>query len=267
MNATESYIRAIDEKSYLGGCTLSEALAKYCSRESLELYRHQVNKRPEAGKGYDTHTLLGAMQSIGDSFQNARIHEQKTNAAIDNLYREVRLLTQWGDLIPYGYRLPRQLSDLPIAIPIEMFLSGQVNWATSELSYRDFAFTGIRLIEPLKEIPLKESSATIIDMEQESFKEKALENIPAKAHSTIISPRDVPLGESFKGSFTELDPDLHIDEKKAATYLGISPRTLQGYRVKGGGPEFIKISHKVVRYKIADLIKWAGSRKRKNTSA
>jgi hypothetical protein len=41
---------------------------------------------------------------------------------------------------------------------------------------------------------------------------------------------------------------------------------MQGYRVKGGGPEFVKISHKVVRYKIADLIKWTQNRKRKNTS-
>lgn len=84
------------------------------------------------------------------------------------------------------------------------------------------------------------------------------------------SLKELLKGESLKETsvvaFADLDPDLHIDEKKAAAYLGISPRTLQGYRTKGGGPEFVKISHKVVRYKVSDLIKWTNSKRQRNTS-
>ena len=41
------------------------------------------------------------------------------------------------------------------------------------------------------------------------------------------------------------DPDYldrMIDEKEAAGFMGYSVRALQGWRVKGGGPEFIKVS-------------------------
>ncbi|MBI1328112.1 MAG: helix-turn-helix domain-containing protein [Alphaproteobacteria bacterium] len=70
----------------------------------------------------------------------------------------------------------------------------------------------------------------------------------------------------IKNNFSEIEPDRHIDEKRAAEYLGISYKTLQGYRVKGGGPEFVKIGKKTVRYKFSDLQKWTENKKKKNTS-
>lgn len=57
-----------------------------------------------------------------------------------------------------------------------------------------------------------------------------------------------------------------IDEKTAAAFLGLTDRTLQGYRRKGGGATFIRISSRCIRYRRADLRKWAEARLRSSTS-
>ena len=41
----------------------------------------------------------------------------------------------------------------------------------------------------------------------------------------------------------------------AATYLGLSGRTLEAKRVTGGGPKFLKLG-RAVRYDVDDLDAW-----------
>ncbi len=51
--------------------------------------------------------------------------------------------------------------------------------------------------------------------------------------------------------------DRLINENEAATFIGYTIRALQGWRVKGGGPKFIKVSARSIRYRRRDLIKWS----------
>ena len=60
--------------------------------------------------------------------------------------------------------------------------------------------------------------------------------------------------------------DRLLTETEAAQFIGFSIRALQGWRVKGGGPRFVKISARAVRYRRRDLIAWAEARLRSNTS-
>ena len=39
-----------------------------------------------------------------------------------------------------------------------------------------------------------------------------------------------------------------LTEQQAADYLEVSPRYLQYKRAVGGGPKFVKLSHRCVRY-------------------
>ena len=57
-----------------------------------------------------------------------------------------------------------------------------------------------------------------------------------------------------------------INEHEAAIYLGHSVRTLQKGRVAGGGPKFVKVSARSIRYRRCDLNSWAEARLRSNTS-
>ena len=57
-----------------------------------------------------------------------------------------------------------------------------------------------------------------------------------------------------------------LDEDEAAEFLGLSPRTLQGLRVRGGGPEYIKIGSRAVRYRLRDLEEFIEGRRRSSTS-
>ena len=47
---------------------------------------------------------------------------------------------------------------------------------------------------------------------------------------------------------------------QAAERLSMSPRTLETYRRKGGGPLFVALSRNLVRYRQADLDAWINSR-------
>jgi predicted DNA-binding transcriptional regulator AlpA len=60
--------------------------------------------------------------------------------------------------------------------------------------------------------------------------------------------------------------DSLLNERDAAAFLGLSDRTLQKWRVCGGGPIFIKIGGKAVRYQRRDLIEWINVRRQANTS-
>jgi hypothetical protein len=58
-----------------------------------------------------------------------------------------------------------------------------------------------------------------------------------------------------------------INEVEAAKFLGYTVRALQNWRVRGGGPVFIKVSARSVRYRRRDLIAWADELAVTSTSA
>jgi len=55
-----------------------------------------------------------------------------------------------------------------------------------------------------------------------------------------------------------------LDSKAAAKFLGVSFRSLEGWRVKGFGPKFVKLG-KLVRYRPAELTQWLNKRTRSHT--
>ena len=56
-----------------------------------------------------------------------------------------------------------------------------------------------------------------------------------------------------------------INEKVAAAFLDLQARTLQAYRQRGGGPRYVAISPRCVRYRRVDLRAWAEERLRTST--
>ena len=57
-----------------------------------------------------------------------------------------------------------------------------------------------------------------------------------------------------------------IDEKVAAKFLGLTKRTMQAFRQRGGGCRYIRISSRCLRYRRIDLKLWAEARVRTSTS-
>lgn len=57
-----------------------------------------------------------------------------------------------------------------------------------------------------------------------------------------------------------LDPSELLTELQAAEFLKFTPRALQAWRIRGGGPSFVKISSRAVRYRMKDLTKWIDSK-------
>ncbi len=65
---------------------------------------------------------------------------------------------------------------------------------------------------------------------------------------------------------TKTDPNALVNEREAASMLCYSVRALQNWRHRGGGPRFVKVSARSVRYRRADLMAWIEERTISNTA-
>ena len=91
-----------------------------------------------------------------------------------------------------------------------------------------------------------------------SFEHHPARSKPAAATGMDGSPRGPPEASDYWYAL--------IDEKAAAEHLGLKDRTLQKYRQVGGGPKYIVLSSRCIRYRRIDLRAWAEARMRKSTS-
>jgi hypothetical protein len=62
------------------------------------------------------------------------------------------------------------------------------------------------------------------------------------------------------------DPDVLLDSKQLAEWLGVSVIWLEIGRCKKYGPPFRKLNTKTVRYHVGDCLKWLETRKYQSTS-
>ena len=62
-----------------------------------------------------------------------------------------------------------------------------------------------------------------------------------------------------------IDESTLLNTEQTAQRLGLSPRTLERYRVTGEGPEYFKMGH-AVRYTVSALERWLKGCKRRSTS-
>ena len=61
-------------------------------------------------------------------------------------------------------------------------------------------------------------------------------------------------------------PTILLDERAAAAALGMTPRAMQEWRRSGGGPQYVRISSRCIRYRPEDLREWAAERLRTTPS-
>ena len=96
---------------------------------------------------------------------------------------------------------------------------------------------------------------------------------PFAGTATPGSSTDAPLPPAGSGAGSEKEGGTqmkdngsnYLNTREAAAWLSLSPRTLDRYRVSGGGPAFHRFGGRV-RYRLADLEAWASSRRRLSTS-
>lgn len=81
-----------------------------------------------------------------------------------------------------------------------------------------------------------------------------------------------PVTPIYEDASAQVDTELGdywfslIREKDAADFIGLVDRTLQQFRQKGGGPIFVRISSRCIRYRRIDLREWAEGRLRTSTA-
>jgi hypothetical protein len=59
---------------------------------------------------------------------------------------------------------------------------------------------------------------------------------------------------------------LLLNEAEAADAIGFTPRFLQERRRTGGGPPYVRVSSRAIRYRPEDIDRWAREHLRTSTS-
>jgi len=52
-----------------------------------------------------------------------------------------------------------------------------------------------------------------------------------------------------------------LSQRQVAVRLGVSARTIEGWRARGIGPPFLRLSARAVRYRAVDLEQWLDQRR------
>ena len=85
--------------------------------------------------------------------------------------------------------------------------------------------------------------------------------------NTIVLPTAGGDADADVASAADLDYwNALIDEKAAADFLDVTPRTMQALRQHGGGPRFVRLSARCVKYTRNLLRAHAEARLRSSTS-
>ena len=63
----------------------------------------------------------------------------------------------------------------------------------------------------------------------------------------------------------QTEKPVFLDQRTAARFLGLSPRTLERFRLDGRGPVFRKFGRRCL-YHRDDLLSWADGQRRTSTS-
>jgi len=231
----------IDAETYLQGIPLSKAPLAFANAQTIQAYDATLEEvhpsiPPEKG-------ILGALSSLSANLNEIQKRQYFRQNIENNLKKQILTFIRKGDLISYGFKMPRNIEDYAIKIPADLFFGGEINWDKSTLNSQDLEFSGIHLFK---------NTGAIVDID------------PSLVESSKKQAKNKSNEQFKKKNFLDLGSNLHINEKEAAKLLGISHRTLQGYRSKGGGPKFLKLK-KSVRYRIQDLITWADENKKENT--
>ena len=66
------------------------------------------------------------------------------------------------------------------------------------------------------------------------------------------------------GQTSELISRRVLRTRQAATYLGVSPSTLEKMRSAGRGPRFLRLGGRAVGYDVRDLDAWLDDRRRED---
>ena len=74
------------------------------------------------------------------------------------------------------------------------------------------------------------------------------------------------LDRKTAGASGVADPEQLLRQEQAALMLEVTPRCLENWRHRGGGPKHVRISARCIRYRRRDLLEWVEARLCQSTS-
>ena len=73
------------------------------------------------------------------------------------------------------------------------------------------------------------------------------------------------LAGRFADAGAHMDPDQLLSTNQLANWVGRSAAWFEKLRLDGGGPRYLRISRRCIRYRLADVVDWLRERERIQT--
>lgn len=123
------------------------------------------------------------------------------------------------------------------------------------------------LADELVELPPEQIAAALGELArlEALLKARLLRESAAPARSEPPAEADRVLAANPAAPVRSQEAGGLLTQREGAAFLGVSPRTLEGWRVRGGGPRFVRLG-RAVRYRRADLEEYMHERTWRSTS-
>jgi predicted DNA-binding transcriptional regulator AlpA len=95
---------------------------------------------------------------------------------------------------------------------------------------------------------------------------EALAHLVAKAQAGADTRQLAPAEQEPPPALIAPNGEELLTTRQAASMLGLSGRTLEGFRLKGGGPPYKQLGGRTVRYQANELRAWIASRSAPHTA-
>lgn len=109
-----------------------------------------------------------------------------------------------------------------------------------------------------------------VECNRRALGRRVLNSPPSAAAKPAATPNSVHVPpmtvEAVEAGIKASSPGLLLSPSDVAALLGVSRRTLDGWRMTGEGPPFVKVSPQIIRYRADALAQFIDERTRRNTA-
>jgi len=95
---------------------------------------------------------------------------------------------------------------------------------------------------------------------------KTPDNVKSQSKQPTSGGRQNLLQTTSTGDKAGDAPDSLVRQEEAALILQVTPRCLENWRYRGGGPRWVQISSRCIRYRRSDLALFIEERVKSNTT-
>ena len=210
------------------GLPLQDAIEKYSDSEGWEAYQdaaRRTSRRRTIASGIQADESIASYRSkVSTGFRTRREDDQRKRALFWQIRRAFQEKLVHGDLVAFGYNVPRSPYDERVRLPNDIWHErANLDWEASTAEADGLKFVSVLVFEASADLPE--------DLARESDGE-----LPLPQMAPRIAPGPLPLAPEIEKAYESLDDRNAIDYGQPINRL-YKPIRKAVHESKGLGPE------------------------------